>query len=160
MGFFRQEYGSRLPCPPPGDLPSSGIQPTPAADPSLQADSLPTSHQGSSDVGMLLGNAVSSWSTKMTTNGCPCRGVLWVVKLVEEGGQAERLLLYVTSTSALFFFYFLNHIQVLFRSREQGRGPALLWPQLMGPCPLLLEQSDGQGQPWPDPHVYLILRPH
>ena len=29
-----------------------------------------------------------------------------MVRLVEEGGQAERLLLYVTSTSALFFFIF------------------------------------------------------
>ena len=27
MGFFRQEYLSGLPCPPPGDLPSPGIQP-------------------------------------------------------------------------------------------------------------------------------------
>ena len=28
MGFFRQEYWSRLPCPPPGYLPNPGIQPT------------------------------------------------------------------------------------------------------------------------------------
>ena len=27
MGFFRQEYWSGLPCPPPGDLPDSGIEP-------------------------------------------------------------------------------------------------------------------------------------
>ena len=27
MGFSRQEYWSRLPCPPPGDLPKSGIRP-------------------------------------------------------------------------------------------------------------------------------------
>ena len=27
MGFSRQEYWSRLPCPPPGDLPSPGIEP-------------------------------------------------------------------------------------------------------------------------------------
>ena len=27
MGFSRQEYWSRLPCPSPGDLPDSGIQP-------------------------------------------------------------------------------------------------------------------------------------
>ena len=26
MGFSRQEYWSGLPCPPPGDLPSSGIK--------------------------------------------------------------------------------------------------------------------------------------
>ena len=28
MGFSRQEYWSGLPCPPPGDLPDPGIEPT------------------------------------------------------------------------------------------------------------------------------------
>ena len=28
MGFFRQEYWSELPCPPPGDLPDPGTKPT------------------------------------------------------------------------------------------------------------------------------------
>ena len=28
MGFSRQEYWSRLPCPPPGDLPNPGIKPS------------------------------------------------------------------------------------------------------------------------------------
>ena len=28
MGFPRQEHWSGLPCPPPGDLPESGIEPT------------------------------------------------------------------------------------------------------------------------------------
>ena len=37
VGFSRQEYWSRLPCPPPGDLPN------PSA---LQVDSLSLSHQG------------------------------------------------------------------------------------------------------------------
>ena len=36
-GFFRQEYWSGLPCPPPGDLPNPGIKPR---SPALQADSL------------------------------------------------------------------------------------------------------------------------
>ena len=35
-GFSRQEYGSGLPCPPPGDLPNPGIEPR---APALQADS-------------------------------------------------------------------------------------------------------------------------
>ena len=38
MGFFRQEYWSGFPFPPPGDLPHLGIEPT---SPALQADSLP-----------------------------------------------------------------------------------------------------------------------
>ena len=28
MGFSRQEYWSGLPCPPPGDLHNTGIEPT------------------------------------------------------------------------------------------------------------------------------------
>ena len=39
MGFSRQEYWSGLPCPPPGDLPNPGIEPT---SPALQGDSLPS----------------------------------------------------------------------------------------------------------------------
>ena len=41
MGFYRQEYRSGLPCPPPGELPNPGIEST---TPALQADSLPLSH--------------------------------------------------------------------------------------------------------------------
>ena len=38
-GFSRQEYWSRLPCSPPGDLSNPGIKPR---SPILQADSLPS----------------------------------------------------------------------------------------------------------------------
>ena len=41
-GFSRQEYWSGLPCPPPGDLPDSGIEPASPVSPALQAASLPT----------------------------------------------------------------------------------------------------------------------
>ena len=35
MGFSRQEYWSRLPCPPPGHLPHPGIEPTSLTSPLL-----------------------------------------------------------------------------------------------------------------------------
>ena len=35
MGFSKQEYWSRLPFPPPGDLPDPGIKPTSPASPAL-----------------------------------------------------------------------------------------------------------------------------
>ena len=38
MEFSQQEYWSGLPCPPPGDIPHPGIEPTSLA---LQTDSLP-----------------------------------------------------------------------------------------------------------------------
>ena len=40
MEFFRQEYWSVLPFPPPRDLPNTGIKPTSLASPALQTDSL------------------------------------------------------------------------------------------------------------------------
>ena len=43
MGFSRQQYCSRLSCPPPGDLPNPGIEPR---SPALQADSLPSGPPG------------------------------------------------------------------------------------------------------------------
>ena len=47
LEFSRQEYWSELPCPPPGDLPDPGMEPSSPASPTLQADYLPLSHRGS-----------------------------------------------------------------------------------------------------------------
>jgi len=44
MGLSRQEYWSRLPLPPPGDLPDPGIEPR---SPALEADNLNSEPQGS-----------------------------------------------------------------------------------------------------------------
>ena len=35
MDFSKQEYWSGLPCPPPGDLPDPGIEPTSLMSPAL-----------------------------------------------------------------------------------------------------------------------------
>ena len=43
IDFSRQEYWSRLPFPPPGDLPNPGIEP---GSPALKADSLPSEPPG------------------------------------------------------------------------------------------------------------------
>ena len=43
MGFSRQEYGSGVPLPFPGDLPDPGMEP---GSPSLQADTLPSEPPG------------------------------------------------------------------------------------------------------------------
>ena len=45
MGFSQQEYWSRLPFPPPGDLPNPGIKPTSPAPYALLVDALPLSHR-------------------------------------------------------------------------------------------------------------------
>ena len=42
MGFSRQEYWNRLPCPPPGDLPHLGIEPPSFMSIALEDGSLHT----------------------------------------------------------------------------------------------------------------------
>ena len=46
MGFFRQEYCSGLPFPPPGDLLDPGVKPMSHVSPVLQADSLMAASSG------------------------------------------------------------------------------------------------------------------
>ena len=43
MGFSRQEYWNGLPCPPPGDLPDSGIKPMSLTSPALAGEFFTTS---------------------------------------------------------------------------------------------------------------------
>ena len=43
MGFSRQEYWSRLPCPPPGDLPNPRTEPTSLISPALAGGFFTTS---------------------------------------------------------------------------------------------------------------------
>ena len=47
MGFFRQEYWSRLPFPAPGILPDPGVEP---GCPVLQADSFPAEPSGKPNI--------------------------------------------------------------------------------------------------------------
>ena len=42
-GIFREEYWSRLPCPPPGDLPHAGIEPASLTFPALAGGFFTTS---------------------------------------------------------------------------------------------------------------------
>ena len=103
MGFSRQEYWSRSPFPPPGDLPDPGIKPR---SPALQVDSLPSEppgkpkNTGVDSLSLLQGNFLtqeSNWGllhcrqirynfycSKNETNvpqGClyPQRPTFWVV---------------------------------------------------------------------------------
>ena len=47
MGFSRQEHWSRLPCPPPGDLPNPGIEPKSLALATLQIPHIQATTQAS-----------------------------------------------------------------------------------------------------------------
>ena len=62
MGFFRQEYWSELPCPPPGNLPDPGIEPV-----SLESAALAGGFFTTVPPGKPRGKAA-------LTGNCPARG--------------------------------------------------------------------------------------
>ena len=61
MGLSRQEYWSGLPCPPPGDLPDSWIEPMSLTSPAL-AGGLPF-------VAQLVKNPPAMWETRIRSLG-------------------------------------------------------------------------------------------
>ena len=65
MGFSRQEYWSRLSCPPPGDLPEPGIESVSAVSLALQVDSLPAErlslHHQKSPLNIYIGQIQPHW---------------------------------------------------------------------------------------------------
>ena len=69
MGFSRQVYWSGLPCPPPGNLPDSGMELVSPASPALQVGSL--SHRASSREIQIYVNKLASpllpWSSFLRT---------------------------------------------------------------------------------------------
>ena len=81
-GFSRQEYWSRLLCPPPGDLPNPGIKPR---SPALQADSLPAKPQGkpkNTGVVAYLFSSGSSQPRNWTRVSCTADGFFtnWAIR--------------------------------------------------------------------------------
>ena len=70
MGCSRQEYRSGLPCPPPGDLPDTGIKPTSLKSPALASRFLTTS---------------ATWEAP------PCMAVLYISILVLYSSQSNEL---------------------------------------------------------------------
>ena len=72
--FFRQEYWSGLPCPPPGDLPNPGIEPM---SPTLQVDSLL-----SEPLGLKFGDENNE--QKVVYMGCYGIGVSRVMGVIAE----------------------------------------------------------------------------
>ena len=71
MGFSRQEYWSGLPCPPPGDLPSPGIEPR---SPALQMDSLPSEPPGKPSSGLFPWEGLTGFSVNQCLRAVPEAG--------------------------------------------------------------------------------------
>ena len=71
--FFRQEYWSELPFPPPEDLPGSGIETVSPPSPALQEGSLPLSHlaPGPSQVALVVKNLPATAGDVRTVSSIP-----------------------------------------------------------------------------------------
>ena len=54
VGFFRKEYWSGLPCPPPGDLPDPGIKLSSLTSPALAGTFFTTSATWGAQLGPIL----------------------------------------------------------------------------------------------------------
>ena len=67
MGFSRQEYWSGWPCPPPGDLPHSGIEPSSLLSPALAGRFFTT--RATSDALMILLPKMQPVATLILTHG-------------------------------------------------------------------------------------------
>ena len=79
QGFYRQEYWSGLPSPPPGDLPDPGFESATPASSVLQAGSFPTEppgkpalwHAGCSFPDQGLNPDSLQWKLRVLTTGSP-----------------------------------------------------------------------------------------
>ena len=89
-GFSRQDYWSRLPCPPQGDLPNPGIE---LWSPTLQVDSLPSEPPG-----------------KPKSTGVVCRALLQGIFPTQ--GLNPHLLFPALAGGFLVFFFFYHQCHV------------------------------------------------
>ena len=109
-GFSRQEYWSRLPCPPTGDLPDPGIKPR---SPALQADSLPTEPPEKPPSKFIWGqNEDRSW--RDSTSGSS-------EKLLQRGrGKVSYVCVFGEVYAIKHFFFFFLQVST---SHEEQTSP-------------------------------------
>ena len=108
-GYFKQEYWSWLPCPPPGDLPYPGIKPR---SPALQADSLPSKPPGKpknirvSSLSLLQGNFPTQ---ELIWGLLHCRRIL--NQLSYQGSPQKHTTLYKIDKNKILLYSTRTYIQ-------------------------------------------------
>ena len=106
MKFYKQEYWSGLPFPPPSNLPYPGIEPTSPATPAfaslaLQADTLPLSHLGSLKVLSITIKVIDCFHLKEILSINMSRIQKWFSIAQKLAGFQEKLYLNQSSSSNL-----------------------------------------------------------
>ena len=131
VGFFRQECWSRLPFPPPGDLPDPGIELESSVSPALQADSLPAESSGKPNMLKCRYNLKSFSFKPGGTNiatywPSPKTSFIWLINLLKKGISGR----YGKTRG----FFIKIHFQVFFRNLKiqpaWGHAPLAIvhWP--------------------------------
>ena len=105
-GFSRQEYWSRLPCPPPGDLLKPGTEPR---SPALQVDSLPSEPRGKPmntgvvSLSLLQGNLPTQ---ELNWSFLHCKQILY--QLSYQGIQMHLLFHFILKKFGKYITYFYS----------------------------------------------------
>ena len=89
MGFSRQEYWSGLPCPPPGDLLDSGIEPKSLMSPALAGGFFTTSATREAGNSLQLGPKGTDRVLLGAIEGSYLKGHLW--KLVQKNNPINSV---------------------------------------------------------------------
>ena len=114
MGFFRQEYWSGLPWPPPGDLPDPRIKPR---SPSLQAHSLPSASPGkprNTGVGSLFPLHGIFLTQELNWGLLHCRQILH--QLSYQGSPPCAIHIYIAETNPTLSS---NYMPIIFFEKER-----------------------------------------
>ena len=88
QGFCRKEYWSRLPCPPPSDLPDPGIEPTSLMSPALTGKSFTSS---TTCKALLEDRFKTHVYTHTTIERLPWSSSGWDSELPVQGSQVQSL---------------------------------------------------------------------
>ena len=106
VGFSRQEHWSGLPCPPPGNLPHTKIEPTSPVSLPLQTDSLPLSQGVAQSTGVVVIN--KQW---------PSCSLFWL-QMPQWPSVPLVGLTYPGSSDQSCFFSCRNHVDIFAKSNS------------------------------------------
>ena len=118
-GFSRQEYWSRLPCPPPGDLPYPGTEPASLGFPTL-ADRFFTTSTSWEAQEWIQNYFQSSWRLRTTLEGQTTKFSNWHVSIRKHMSVIPKINFSSYSLSKLLSSLWIsNHWIYLFRGCKE-----------------------------------------
>ena len=90
-GFSREEYWSGFPCPPPGDLPDSGIEPASLIPPEVADEFFTTSATWEALVGFNMAEEIDVSNTAEKAMASHSSTLAWKIPWTEEPGRLQSM---------------------------------------------------------------------